>query len=381
MARTRDVAVVLSGGGMNGMLLEMGFLKRLRESDLWARTGWFFGTSAGAFSGCVAVLDRLDDLERFLLRLQVDETFRPNRLWRLPLLGTHDYVLPQTIAERIGDPLELARGVAASDQELVVVVTDVTPEYEDGISSRPFELVYSSKQHPPELMAEAVIASAAISALVLPLPVGDRVGTDGGWVRNFPLAHAYDRQDVERIVAFRYVPTYPALGTGALRAVTTRLRRYSKLPPARAIAAELEEAARREERGQPAHLVDTIMRLSRVSIGRNTVLEEHTAAERERSIRELRALRADVGDLVRAAPLDAQQRDELAAAVEARFAEARFPFRHDREIPRITVAASAGELHLGAGFRKQKPWTVEAKKALIQRGYDLTEEALAAAER
>src|SRR5581483_1550862 len=81
----RDVAVVLSGGGMNGVLLELGFLQRLRRSSLWPRVGWIYGTSAGALAGTMAALDRLDDLEQFLLRLQPEEAFRPNRLWQLPL--------------------------------------------------------------------------------------------------------------------------------------------------------------------------------------------------------------------------------------------------------------------------------------------------------
>jgi len=104
----RDVAVVLSGGGINGVLLELGFLKRLRESPLWPRIGCIFGTSAGAVTGTSAALDRLDELERFLFSLRPEDTFRPQRLWRTPLLGLNDYTLPQTIAERLGDPTELA---------------------------------------------------------------------------------------------------------------------------------------------------------------------------------------------------------------------------------------------------------------------------------
>src|SRR5437899_1838493 len=126
MSTRRDVAVVLSGGGMNGIMMELGFLERVRASPLWPRIGWFFGTSAGALAGCMAVLDRLDDLEDFLLRLRPEETFRANRLWRLPLLGTHDYVLPKTIAERLGDTTELAHELATAERELVVIVTDVT---------------------------------------------------------------------------------------------------------------------------------------------------------------------------------------------------------------------------------------------------------------
>src|SRR5439155_18126636 len=111
---------------MNGLLLELGFLERLRESELWPRVGWFFGSSAGALNGCMAALDRLGELEEFLLRLRPEETFRANRLWRLPLLGTHDYVLPRTIGERLGDVVELAEELARAEAEVVAVVTDVT---------------------------------------------------------------------------------------------------------------------------------------------------------------------------------------------------------------------------------------------------------------
>src|SRR3984893_5398111 len=113
----RDVAVVLSGGAVNGVLMELGFLKRLRESDLWPRVGWIYGTSSGALSGTMAALDRLDNLEDFMLRLQPEETFRPHSLWRLPLLGSHDYRLPDTIAERVGDLLALSRDLARAPHE------------------------------------------------------------------------------------------------------------------------------------------------------------------------------------------------------------------------------------------------------------------------
>src|SRR5919201_5449323 len=168
--KERDVAVVLSGGGMNGVLMELGFLRRLEDSDLWPRVGWIFGTSAGALCGALAALDRLDELEALLLDLQPEETFRPNRLWRLPLLGLHEYALPQTVAERFGDLTELARELRVSEIELVVCATDASPG--DGLDLRDYELVYSSRHTPPEEMAQAVLASAAISALVLPLRVG-----------------------------------------------------------------------------------------------------------------------------------------------------------------------------------------------------------------
>ena len=365
---------------MNGVLMELGFLKRLHASPYWPRVGWIFGTSAGALAGTLGALDRLDDLESFLYELQVHETFRPNRLWRLPLLGTHDYVLPLTIAERLDDPIKLAAAAREAEPEVVVFATDVTQDAIDGVEpEHPFELVYSSRTSSAEEFARGVLASSAISALVLPVVVDGRVATDGGWVRNYPLLAAYERPEVELIVSFRYVPRYPLFGTRSLAAAVARLRRYSRLPAARRLVAELEEAAEREARGEPAHLVDTLARLSRVAIGRNTAVEELTARDRERSVVELHALRADIRALIEEGAPEGNGRDKLLAAVEARFASAAFPFAHDRVIPRITVAGTPGEVHLGAGWRKQVPWTEENKRALIDRGYELAEAEFAAA--
>jgi predicted acylesterase/phospholipase RssA len=374
----RDVAVVLSGGGMNGMLMEVGFLKRLRETGLWSRIRVFFGSSAGAFGSAMAALDRLDDMEEFLFGLQVHETFRPNRPWRLPLRGTHEYALPDTIAERLGDPIELSSALAAVEPEVIVFATDVSQDGQPGDPDHPFELVYSSRTSPPEEFSRGLIASAAVSALVLPVAVGNRVATDGGWVRNFPVLAAYQRDDVELIVAFRYEPRHPAFRSGSLAAAAGRLRRYSRLPAARAVVAELEEATQREERGEPVHVVDTLARLSRAAIGRNTAVEELTAQERERAVHELRTLEADVLGLIgRTAP--GPDRDRLAAAVEERFRVAAFPFAHDRLIPRITVKGSPGDVYLGAGWRRQQPWSREAKRALIDRGYALADAEFRAA--
>src|SRR6266567_2061901 len=246
----RDVAVVLSGGAVNGVLMELGFLKRLRESDLWPRVGWIYGTSSGALSGTMAALDRLDELEDFMLRLQPDDAFRPHSLWRLPLLGSHDYRLPETVAARIGDLVPLAGELAESPIEVVVFATDVSNDAH-GRGAHMYELAYSSRTTPPETMAQAVLASAAVSALVLPRAVGDRIATDGAWVRNFPLGPAYRQPGVELIVSFRYLPQYPKLSAAWLARLRRRLDRFPKIPPIRALIAELREAELRDERGEP----------------------------------------------------------------------------------------------------------------------------------
>ncbi|HYA09909.1 MAG TPA: patatin-like phospholipase family protein [Gaiellaceae bacterium] len=369
----RDVAVVLSGGAVNGVLMELGFLKRLRETDLWPRIGWIHGTSAGALCGTMAALDRLDELERFMLELQPEETFRPHSLWRLPLLGSHDYRLPETVAARLGDIVTIARELAHAPVEVVVTATDVT-EIEHGRGLHAYELVYSSRRTPPEIMAQAVLASAAVSALVLPRPVGERIATDGSWVRNFPLGQAYDQPGVALIVSFRYLPSYPRFSSAWLTTLRRRLERFPKIPPVRALIAELREAEERDARGEPAHWGDMIVRLMRVAVQQNAVLEERTAREKDDALAELETLREDVSRIVRR---DGGRRGErLAEAVGQRFAAAQFPFLGDRLIPRIAVSGTAGEINLETGVRNPKPWTEEAKRELIARGYELLDQQL-----
>ena len=368
----RDVAIVLSGGGMNGVLLELGFLQRLRVSSLWPRVGRIYGTSAGALTGTMAALDLLDELEEFVLGLQPGDIFRPQSLWRLPLNGLHEYALPATVGERMLDPLELGQRLAKAPVEVVIFATDVTDE-NDADCTRSYELAYSSHETSPEILAQAMLASAAISALVLPLPVGDRIATDGGWVRNFPLGAALDNPDVNLVVAFRYVPHYPHIGFAALARVRRRLNRFRAVPPVRALIAELDEAEARELRGEPVHLGDMLVRLMRVAIQRNTALEEQLADERDAAIQELEELRGDVTRIVteHARP---GRRGRAARAVEERFARTALP----RRVPRITVRGSGGAESLDAGFRSHREWSEHSKRALIARGYAAADAELAA---
>ena len=351
-------------------MMELGFLKRLRASPLWPRVAAIFGTSSGALSGSMAALDRLDDLEAFLMSLQPEQTFRPNRLWRLPFLGLHDYVLPRTIDDWFGGIQVVAAALQDSPVELVVVATDVTADARAEAAG--FELAYSSRTTPPEILGEALLASAAVSALVLPLRVGDRIATDGAWVRNYPLGHAYDHEAVELIVAFRYLPNYPRLGVAALEPLRRRLRRFGRVPPVRAFLDEIDQAELRAERGEPAHLGDMLVRLARVAVLRNTKLEERFALEKDLSLRELHALRRDVLELV--------GDDDDRAAVEQRFGAANFPFRHERLIPRFTVVGSIEGSGLEPGLRTQNRWSDEDKRLLIARGWEAADRELAAVE-
>jgi predicted acylesterase/phospholipase RssA len=227
-------------------------------------------------------------------------------------------------------------------------------------------------------MMQAVLASAAISAMVLPLRVGNRIATDGAWVRNFPLFHAYERPEVETIVAFRYMPKYPQLGAAGLETLRRRLSRFERVPPIRAFMRELRDAEERDRRGEPAHLGEMIVRLNRAAIMRNMLLEEETADARDASLRAFDALREDVLSLVRA-HVGRAGRAQAVQAVEERFDATQFPFRRSRAVRRITVRGSVGEISLEPGFRRQQPWTREEKRSIIARGYELADRELRAA--
>lgn len=374
---SHDVAIVLSGGGINGVLLELGFLKRLRGSALWPRVGWIYGTSAGALSGTMAALDRLDDLEEFLLGLEPEQVFRPRRVWQLPG-GLHDYMLPATIADRLGGAHELGLALAASEIELVVFATDVSDHQEED-ETRHFELAYPSHSTSPETMGRAILASAAISALVLPITVDGIVATDGGWVRNFPLEHAYRNPKVHAIAAFLYVPNYRPTDVVFLERMRERLDRFRAVPPVRALLAEIRLAQERASRGEPAHYAELIVRLMRVAIARNTVLEERLADDRETSVFELQRLREEVVSAAVAA-VPPRRRRALRAELDELFASARFPFRHDRHVPSLIVRGTTGEDGLDPTFRGDEPWPEERKRALIERGHRLTDAGLTTAD-
>jgi hypothetical protein len=191
-------------------------------------------------------------------------------------------------------------------------------------------------------------------------------------VRNFPLAHAYSHEEVELIVAFRYIAQYPRLGVEALQPLRRRLMRFRKIAPIRAFIAEIDEAEARAGRGEPAHLADMIVRLARVTIRRNTQSEERAAAATDQSLRELRSLRHDVLGLV--------DDPSLHEAVAARFAAANFPFRKERLVPRIVIRGTTDGQGLEPGLRHQPRWAAEDKRVLIQRGWELADEQLGALE-
>lgn len=370
-----DTAVVLSGGSVNGIYLQLGFLQALRASDLWRRIGWVYGTSAGALSGWATAMDALDEHEEFLMGLQSEDVFAANDIWRAPFVGLHRYSLPDTVRERLGNPVDLARRVQEGGRELTVVTTDVGLSGGSAGDDTLFERAFSSARETPETLADAIFASAAISTFVLPMRIGDSVYADGGWVRNFPLAYAYAEPGVETIVGCRYRPS-PAGFTGkGVQFWHERMSRLARIKVARAVTAELRDAIERQDRGEPMHLVDTIARLSHIAVYRNSDLEVLRADERDDFLLALDDVRARMRAAIEASTRG-RRRTELLRALDESFASADFPFAHSRVVPRLVVDVATPDGTRLDISRRPGTWSEEAKRVLITHGRTLTEDAL-----
>ena len=294
----------------------------------------------------MAALDRLAELEAFLMSLQPEQTFRPNRLWRLPFLGLHDYVLPQTIDEWFGGLATLAPQLATAPVELVVVATDVTDDDVDRVGRLRARLLVaddaagrcSRRRSSPRPRSRRSCCRCGSATASRPTARGCATTRSG---------YAYDHDEVELIVAFRYLPRIRASasrrssrcagGSSASRA-SRRCGRSSR---------RSTQAEARAARGEPAHLADMLVRLARVAILRNTQLEERTR----------RASGPVAARAALAAPRRARRSSTTtrsARPIDARFAEARFPFRHDRFIPRFTVHGSIDGAGLDRGCERSR---------------------------
>src|SRR5262249_21614657 len=154
--------------------------------------------------------------------------------------------------------------------------------------------------------------------------------TDGAWVRNFPLGPAYRQEGVELIVSFRYLPSYPRIGTEGLTRLRARLERFGKVPPVKALVAELRAAEERGARGEPADWADVVVRRMRVAIQQNTVMEERIARDKDEALAALEQLRQDIQAIVERE--GGRRGSRVARAIDERFATASFPFLGDRLI-------------------------------------------------
>ena len=371
-----DTAVVLSGGSINGIFLQLGFLQALRASDLWPRIGWVYGTSAGALSGWSTALDNLDEHERFLMELQPEDVFAAHDLWRAPFVGLHRYALPDTVAERLGDPVELARRVQAGPRELTVVTIDI------GLSagSAPRRRIRSSG--PSALATRRRRRSRTRSSRRLrSAPSCSRSGSEractptaaGCGTSRSPTPTREPR--AQAIVGCRYRASPSGFTGRGLHSWHERMSRLARVRVARGVTAELRDAIERHERGEPMHLVDTIARLSHIAVYRNSDLEVHRADERDRSLLALDAVRTQMRTAIGSATRG-RRRTELLRELDNAFESADFPFAHSRVVPRLVVDVATPDGTRLDITRRPGPWSDEAKLSLARHGRRVTEEAL-----
>ena len=140
----------------------------------------------------------------------------------------------------------------------------------------------------------------------------------------------------------------------------------------RALIGELQDAEAHHARGEQAHLAEVIVRLMRVSIARNTSLEERSTADEHTSIRELESLRGDTVEIARrnALPVAAPPAQ---TEVEARFSAAQFLFHGDRALPTTIIRGGAGDDSFESSFRAGSTWPEEMKHTIIERGWRLAD--------
>jgi NTE family protein len=175
------VAFVLAGGASLGAI-QVGMLRALYERGIAPDV--IVGTSAGALNGAfiasrpqtVATADALAQIWRDLRRGQV---FPLNPLTGLlGFLGARDHLVPDSGLRRL-----IARHVQCEQLEELAVPLHVVAV--DAITGEELRLSHGS-------LLDAVLASAAIPAVLPPVPWKDRTLMDGGVANNTPISHAVE---------------------------------------------------------------------------------------------------------------------------------------------------------------------------------------------
>jgi NTE family protein len=175
------VAFVLAGGASLGAI-QAGMLQALYERGIVPDL--IVGTSAGALNGAfvatrpqtVATAQELTDIWRGIHRGQV---FPINPLTGLlGFLGARAHLVPDSGLRRVIERHVERDRLEETPIPLHVVAVDVITGEELRLSSGP--------------AADAILASAAIPAVLPPVPWGDRTLMDGGVANNTPISHAVE---------------------------------------------------------------------------------------------------------------------------------------------------------------------------------------------
>ena len=269
------------------------------------------------------------------------------------------------------------RRARSSEIELVVYATDVS-DYPEADEARDFELEYSSRtsgarrdgSRDPRIGGDQRPRAPDHARRARSRPTVAGCGTSRSSTRTAtPTSPA--------IAAFRYVASYPPTSAAYLERTRERLERFRAVPPVRALLAEVRLAQERAG----ARRACALRRADRPPhAGRVRAERRRRGADRARA--------RHVGR--RASPAaGGRDRDRgrggraLAPATAPRGAR-RTVRRRALPVPTppararpSSSARTAGDVGLDPTFRGDAPWPDELKRALIDRGYALTEEALA----
>ena len=175
------VAFVLSGGASLGAI-QVGMLRALYERGI--RPDVIVGTSAGALNGAY-IASRpqtsatADGLARIWRELRRGQVFPVNPLTGLlGFLGARDHLVPESGLRRLIERHVECERLEEMPVPLHVVAVDVVTGEELRLSSGP--------------VLGAVLASAAVPAVLPPVPWEDRALMDGGVANNTPISHAVE---------------------------------------------------------------------------------------------------------------------------------------------------------------------------------------------
>lgn len=369
MSTEKTVVLVLSGGALEGGLRQVGFLKAIKETELWPKVGRIVGVSVGAFTGALALLDRIDLLEKTLMEIQpyhLYRRFNPLKAFSRILFsyGWNETLIELSLKKVFGiDPLQTAKEISQAESELLVIVTPLGQNNNSNAHGKPlrrFERAYSSKEVAPEVMMQAIFASGTIPVMVSPHPIQEQLGVDGGWIANLPLTYAYDYPDVETIIAHWSVPT-PSPLPKQKRSIFPQVLPW-------------------------AHL---ILHLAFFQMRQRDEREIFVAKEKTKDVRtwiELKERMNEVIDYIDSCEeISPDTKKLLQTRIRRILANAKFSFRKgkDRPIDPIIVVAERSNL-LSApplfSLKSSKRFFIpdDIKRELIQIGYDDTKQALQA---
>jgi len=179
--RPAPVAFVLSGGAGLGAI-QVGMLRALYERDI--KPDLIVATSAGAINGAfiatrAQTVETADDLATIWHGIRRGQVFPLNPLaGLLGFLGSRDHLVPDSGLRRL--VLEHVERERLEELPIPLHVVAV-----DVVSGE--ELLLSAGS-----LVDAVMASAAIPAVLPPVPWGDRGLMDGGVANNTPISHAIE---------------------------------------------------------------------------------------------------------------------------------------------------------------------------------------------